>query len=137
MSSALILYAHGSRNAAWRKPFERVLRSVKKRSANHAVLAFGEFMQPTLLEATRQLAVQGVTHAVIVPLFLGGGAHVRGDIPRDAKTAAEATGIKLTVAKAIGESPAVLDAVAQYCVSQGVLNKRGAKKHEQKSEASR
>ena len=120
MTSALILYAHGSRNAAWRKPFERVLRSVKKHSGDHAVLAFGEFMQPTLLEATRQLAAQGVTHAVIVPLFLGGGAHVRGDIPRDASAAAEATGIKLKVAKAIGESNAVLDAIAQYCASQGV-----------------
>ena len=62
----------------------------------------------------------GVTRAVIVPLFLGGGAHVRGDIPRDASAAAEATGIKLKVAKAIGESNAVLDAIAQYCASQGV-----------------
>ena len=124
----LILLAHGSRNPAWRKPFDKVLRSVKKHSDSHAMLAFGEFMQPTLLEATQQLAALGVQRAVIVPLFLGGGAHVRSDIPRDAQATTQATGVKLKIAKTIGESTAVLDAMAQYCVLQGATRKRRQQK---------
>ena len=85
--TGLILFAHGSRNAAWRKPFDRLLKNVRRNGTPNAVLAFGEFMQPGLLEAAQTLAAAGVKRAVIVPLFLGGGLHVRGDLP---KLAAEA-----------------------------------------------
>ncbi len=112
----LILFAHGSRNSAWRKPFDRLLKDIVKRGECQAVLAFGEFMSPTLSEAARQLAARGVGRAVIVPLFLGGGLHVRGDLPRLASQARATSGIKLRVAKAIGEDVGVLHAIAAYSV---------------------
>lgn len=115
--SGLILFAHGSRNPAWRKPFERLLKDVQKRGANVAVLAFGEFMSPTLTEAAHALAAQGVTRAVIVPLFLGGGLHVRGDLPKLATEARMASGVRLRVAKAIGEDAGVLRAIADYSLA--------------------
>jgi sirohydrochlorin cobaltochelatase len=111
----VILFAHGSRNAAWRKPFARLLRQVRREGGKPAVLAFGEFMTPTMRDAAQELAAAGVTHAVVVPLFLGGGAHVRGDTPRLAREAALASGVKLRVARAIGEAPEVLAAMARYC----------------------
>lgn len=114
----LILFAHGSRNAQWRKPFDRLFNDVVKLGGAPAVLAFGEFMSPTLTEAAQQLADQGVTRAVVVPLFLGGGAHVRGDTPRLACAAQAATGVKLKVAKTIGEDAGVLAAMARYCVAR-------------------
>jgi sirohydrochlorin cobaltochelatase len=113
----LILFAHGSRNAAWRKPFDSLLRDIAKRGECQAVLAFGEFMAPTLPEAARQLAARGVKQAVIVPLFLGGGLHVRGDLPQLAAQARAASGIKRRVAKAIGEDAGVLTAIAAYSIS--------------------
>ncbi len=113
----VILFAHGSRNPAWRKPFDRVLKDVKKRGACEAVLAFGEFMSPGLVEAAQMLAARGVKKAVIVPLFLGGGAHVRGDVPKLTAAARAASGIKLRVAKAIGEDAAVLNAIADYSIA--------------------
>ena len=110
----LILFAHGSRNPAWRKPFDRLLKSIRRRGERHAVLAFGEFMQPGLTEVAQTLAAAGVKKAVIVPLFLGGGLHVRGDLPRLAAEARAASGTKLRVAKAIGEDAGVLEAIADY-----------------------
>ncbi|MBM3344832.1 MAG: cobalamin biosynthesis protein CbiX [Betaproteobacteria bacterium] len=114
----LILFAHGSRNAQWRKPFDRLLKGVTKQSGAPTVLAFNEFMSPTLAQAAQQLAAKGVKRATIVPLFLGGGAHVRGDTPRLAREAQAASGVKLKIAKAIGDNAEVLAAMARYCVAQ-------------------
>jgi len=114
----LILFAHGSRNPAWRKPFDRLLKDVTKRGEIQAVLAFGEFMSPGLVEAAQSLAAKGVKKAVVVPLFLGGGLHVRGDLPKLAAEARVASGITLRVAKAIGEDAGVLDAIADYSLAR-------------------
>ncbi len=113
----MILFAHGSRNPAWRKPFDRLLKDVVKRGECQAVLAFGEFMSPGLVEAAQSLAEKGVKKAVIVPLFLGGGVHVRGDLPKLAAEARAASGIKLRVAKAIGDDADVLRAIADYSIA--------------------
>jgi sirohydrochlorin cobaltochelatase len=114
----LILYAHGSRNTSWRKPFDRLVRDLKKRGHTQTVLAFGEFMSPSVAEAAQMLAAKGVQQAVIVPLFLGGGLHVRGDLPRLAAEARAASGLKLRVARAICDDAAVLAAIADYCLTQ-------------------
>ncbi len=116
--TGLILFAHGSRNPAWRKPFDRLLKDIRKRDDAQAILAFGEFMTPGLVEAAQSLAAAGVKQAVIVPLFLGGGLHVRGDLPRLAAEARAESGIKLRVAKAIGDDAGVLHAIAAYCQNQ-------------------
>ena len=115
----VILFAHGSRNAAWRKPFDRLLKDVMKRGECPAILAFGEFMSPGLVAAAQTLADAGVKKAVIVPLFLGGGAHVRGDVPKLAAQARAASGLKLRVAKTIGEDAGVLAAIADYSLAIG------------------
>ena len=115
--TGLILFAHGSRNPAWRKPFDRLLKDVVKRGGCQAVLAFGEFTTPGLAQAAQSLAAAGVKTAVIVPLFLGGGLHVRGDLPRLAAQARAASGIKLRVAKAIGDDAGVLRAIANYSIA--------------------
>jgi len=113
-SNGLILFAHGSRNPAWRKPFDRLLKEVMKRGECQAILAFGEFITPGLVEAAQILAAAGVKKAVIVPLFLGGGLHVRGDLPKLAAQARAASGIRVRVAKAIGDDAGVLKAIADY-----------------------
>jgi sirohydrochlorin cobaltochelatase len=122
----VILFAHGSRNAAWREPFDKLLKDVVKRGKCHAVLAFGEFMSPTLNEAAHQLASAGVKRAVLVPLFLGGGAHVRGDVPRLAREAAHASGLKLRIARAVGEDAAVLAAMSDYSLAAVAGNRARA-----------
>ena len=126
--AGLILFAHGSRNPAWRKPFDRLLKDVVKRGNCQAILAFGEFIMPGLVEAAQTLAAAGVKKAVIVPLFLGGGLHVRGDLPKLAAQARAASGIKLRVARAIGDDAEVLKAIADYSVAAlGGQTRRAAK----------
>ncbi|MEQ1775771.1 MAG: CbiX/SirB N-terminal domain-containing protein [Burkholderiales bacterium] len=117
MTEGLILFAHGSRNPTWRKPFDKLLKDVIKRGECQAILAFGEFMSPNLVDAAKALAEKGVTNAVIVPLFLGGGLHVRSDLPKLAAQARAASSIKLRVAKAIGDDAGVLIAIANYSVA--------------------
>jgi sirohydrochlorin cobaltochelatase len=122
--TGLILFAHGSRNPAWRKPFDRLLKDLRKRSEHQAILAFGEFMTPGLVEAAQTLAAAGVKQAVIVPLFLGGGLHVRSDLPKLAAEARAASGIKLRVAKAIGDDAGVLNAIADYSMATVTSSRR-------------
>ena len=88
-----------------------------KRGDRQAILAFGEFMTPGLVEAAQSLAAAGVKTAVIVPLFIGGGLHVRGDLPRLAAQARAATGMRLRVARAIGDDAGVLKAIADYSLN--------------------
>ncbi len=115
--AGLILFAHGSRSPAWRQPFERLLKDVAKRGKCPTVLAFGEFMSPGLVQATQTLAAAGVKKAVIVPLLLGGGRHVRADLPKLVAQARAASGIKLRVAKTIGDDAGVLRAIADYSIA--------------------
>lgn len=74
-------------------------------------------MTPTLAQAAQALAQSGAKRAVIVPLFLGGGAHVRGDVPRLAREAAQTSGLKIKIARAVGEDAAVLRAMADYSIA--------------------
>jgi sirohydrochlorin cobaltochelatase len=82
MTQALLLFAHGAREASWAQPFEDVARRIALQSPHTPVaLAYLEFLQPTLVDAAQQLAQAGCTEVSIVPLFLGAGGHVRKDLP--------------------------------------------------------
>ena len=126
-ADGLILFAHGSRNTAWRKPFDRLLKDVMKRGECQAILAFGEFMSPDLVDAAQTLAAKGVKNAVIVPLFLGAGLHVRGDLPKLAAQARAASGIRLRIARAIADDAGVLTAIADYSVTAARPRTKAAK----------
>ena len=55
---------------------------------------------------------------MVVPVFLGEGGHVRGDLPQLVAAAADAhPGVEFSLAAAIGEHAAVIDAIADVCVS--------------------
>jgi sirohydrochlorin cobaltochelatase len=83
MKSAVLLFAHGARDARWALPFEDVARRIAVAAPNVEVaLAYLELMSPTLADAGRRLADAGCTHVAVVPLFLGTGGHVRNDLPQ-------------------------------------------------------
>ena len=78
----LLLFAHGARDPNWARPFIEVARRIAvQRPALPLALAYLEFMQPGLEDAAHQLAARGCHRIHIVPMFLGTGGHVRGDIP--------------------------------------------------------
>ena len=117
-ANGLILFAHGARDPRWAEPFESLAGRLRKAVPDQAVeLAYLELMQPDLDEAVVALLACGCTRIRVVPVFLGQGGHVRRDLPAlvDA-IRSRRPGLHLDVMPSIGEDPAVLDAIAAYCL---------------------
>ena len=108
---AIVLFAHGSRDADWSRPFEKICSAVARELPGITVkLAYLDLMRPSLDEAIGMLAREGVTKIRVVPLFFGLGGHVREDLPRLVTRANP--GIDISIAPPIGEQAAVIEAIA-------------------------
>ena len=118
MNEGIILFAHGSREPDWAKPFERIAQQL---SDSHVVeLAYLERMEPTLDEALASLVKKGVRQIRIIPLFLGAGGHIKEDLPKLAEAArARHAGVEIVLETAIGERPEITDAIAAV-ISKGI-----------------
>ncbi len=113
---AVILFAHGARDARWTEPFVRVAERVRAAAPNRRIeLAYLEFQPPDLAQAARALAAQGATSIRVVPLFFGRGGHLREAVPRLIEaTARSMPGIRFELGEAAGEDPAVIEAIAAF-----------------------
>ena len=81
--SALVLFAHGARDAQWSEPFRAMQKAVAGRRPDLTVeLAFLEILQPSLADCVARLAGDGHARIVIAPLFLAQGGHLKKDLPR-------------------------------------------------------
>ena len=117
-TTGLVLFGHGARDPRWAEPFERLRDKV---AASHpggrVALAYLEMMAPDLDGAAEALVAAGATGLVVVPVFFGQGAHLRRDLPqRIDALRARLPATPVTVADAVGEDEAVLDAIAAYCL---------------------
>lgn len=116
--SALVLFAHGARDPRWAAPFQRLQALVKEQLPQQEVeLAFLELMEPRLPQTVGKLVESGCNPVTIVPVFLGQGGHVLRDLPvimQELKQAHPA--VEFRLAEAAGEDPAVLQAIARYCI---------------------
>jgi sirohydrochlorin cobaltochelatase len=116
---AIVLFAHGARDVRWAEPFEAVAARLRAGAPAATVrLAFLELMTPSLADAVATLAAEGATRIDVVPLFLGTGGHLRQDLPRllDPVRAAHPA-LALHLHPAIGEQPAVIEAMARAAAS--------------------
>lgn len=113
-AQGLLLFAHGARDPRWAEPFEAVAERVRaQRPGLQVRLAFLEFMSPDLPAAAGALVAEGCRRIDVLPLFLGAGGHVRKDLPAlMERLQAEHAGVGFTLHAAIGEMPAVIDAMA-------------------------
>ena len=113
--TAVVLFAHGSRDADWAAPFHAIrerIAAVKPRL--RVELAFLEVMQPTLAEAVSGLATAGERRICIAPLFMAQGAHLKRDLAAmlgDLRRAHPQT--SLEVLPAVGEMEPVLEAISR------------------------
>ena len=117
--TALILFAHGARDPEWATPLRRVQAAVAAQAPGQRVeLAFLEFMTPTLPECVAALDEAGVTSAVVVPMFIAQGGHLKRDVPELLAVLRERhPAMALTLAPAIGESASVIEAMAQAALA--------------------
>ena len=116
MKSALILFAHGSRDPDWALPFRSVREKVASKKPDLQVeLAFLELMQPTLPSAVARLVSTGHEHITIAPLFMAQGAHVKRDLSLLlAELRERHGGIALKVLPTAGETESVMDALSTW-----------------------
>ncbi len=123
MKDGIVLFAHGSREAEWAQPFERI--ASKLRNEFRVELAYLEQMRPTLEEAIASLASKGAQRVRIIPLFLGAGGHVREDLPQLAQAARERhAGVEIVLERTIGERAEVTDAIAAV-ISKAISHQSG------------
>ncbi len=117
--SALVLFAHGARDAQWSEPFRAMQKAVAGRRPDLTVeLAFLEIMQPALGECVARLAGDGHQRIVIAPLFLAQGGHLKKDLPRLLKDlGTRHPGTDLSVLPPIGEVTELLDAISEWLVN--------------------
>jgi sirohydrochlorin cobaltochelatase len=117
-SSALVLFAHGARDAQWSAPFEAIRDAVAARRPDLTVaLAFLELTRPSLEECVARLARDGHASVTVAPLFLAQGGHLKEDLPRLLKAlSARHPSVEITVLPPIGEVTELLEAIAEWLV---------------------
>ncbi len=113
---AIILFAHGARDARWREPFDRLAALWKAQHSSTPVqLAFLEMMGPSLEVAVASLVSAGASEIVVVPVFFGQGGHLRNDFPVLLNSCQEKfPQVTLSATLAVGEDEAVLQAIVDF-----------------------
>ena len=116
--TALVLFAHGSRDAGWRQAIDAVAARVRERApALPMRCAYLEWSTPDLAQAVGELVAEGATHIRVLPLFLGVGRHAREDLPALLKALqAQHPGLQIQGLPAIGEHPAVTRLLAEIAL---------------------
>lgn len=116
--TALILFAHGARDARWAAPFQRLQALTQASLPEVKVeLAFLEFMAPSLTDLVSKLVADGCKKVMVSPIFLGQGGHVLRDLPIMISTLREQyPQLTLLQIEAAGEDANVLAAIRDYCV---------------------
>lgn len=104
---ALLLVAHGTREAAGTEVVRRLAASIRLRLPGVPVrLAFADVRPPTLAQVVP--ALLGAPEIIVVPAFLAAGYHVRHDIPGQLVAAGVAD--RVQVSPALGADPLLVDA---------------------------
>ncbi|MEV0854553.1 sirohydrochlorin chelatase [Nocardia fluminea] len=111
---ALIAVAHGSRDPRSAATMAAVVAVVAAARPGIAVrLAFLDLSAPSVDEVVDDLAAQGHTDVIVVPLLLGNAFHARVDLPALLTEAGHRhPRVRLTQAAVLGPDPLLIAAVA-------------------------
>lgn len=113
MKKGIVLFAHGSRDREWARPFEQLAATLSRQTEASVRLAYLELMQPSLGDAIGALVAAGTKSIRIVPVFLGRGGHTKQDLPTLAAAARERyPGVEIALEPPIGEQASVIEAIA-------------------------
>ena len=79
---AVILFAHGARDARWATPLSELAEAIQARVTGVSVRsAFLELQTPTLPEALEAAASDGARRIHVVPVFWSAAGHVDHELP--------------------------------------------------------
>jgi sirohydrochlorin cobaltochelatase len=113
--AALVLFAHGARDAAWAKPLMRLQAELQRMQPGLRVeTAFLELQEPGLAQVADALAAEGIAILAVAPIFWSSGAHVERDLPALADAArARHPGLRVQVLPVLAELPGMIGFLAQ------------------------
>ena len=116
--TAVVLFAHGSRDPNWRTPVDAVAAEMRLQAPHVSVhCAFLELMTPELPETVDDLVKDGHRSIRIVPMFLGIGRHAREDLPElVASLRQRHPGLLLALQPAISEQPELTRSMARIAL---------------------
>jgi sirohydrochlorin cobaltochelatase len=116
----IVLFAHGSRDPEWARPFEAIRDIVRQSRPEYPIeLAYLEIMSPALEEAVASLVEQGALAITVFPLFMAQGAHLKQDLSRIlAAIRASHPRIPIAMEPAVGDTPAIRQAIADWILSR-------------------
>jgi sirohydrochlorin cobaltochelatase len=116
LKSAVVLFAHGSRDPEWATPFRAVERKLAAAMPDGPVgLAFLEFMQPALPEMVERLVGDGCERITIAPMFMAQGAHLKRDLSKLISDARERhPEVEFATLPAAGEAESVTDSIVAW-----------------------
>ncbi|MER6958634.1 sirohydrochlorin chelatase [Streptomyces sp. NPDC000618] len=113
---ALVVVAHGSRDPRALSTVRTLLDRVREQRPDVAVhLGHIELNEPLLTDTLADLDARGTTDAVLVPLLLARGYHVKRDIPEMAATAR----VRTRVAAPLGPHPLLVDTLRTRLIEAG------------------
>lgn len=120
IKTALILFAHGSRDPKWAEPFKAIQSLIRAQAPDVPVeLAFLELMQPGIQECLTLLAKEDVKRISVVPVFLAAGRHLREDLPAlIAPIQQQFPDLVINVSAPIGDLPEFQAAIAKLALDQ-------------------
>lgn len=103
----LIVVAHGSQNAEWRRSVEQVVEAlVPDLGADAVRLAYMECTPPTLHDVVSDAARNGIARVRVLPLFLADEGHVDRDIrPLVDEVRGRFTDVEVKLLPSIGQHP--------------------------------
>jgi len=117
--TALILFAHGSRDPDWPSPLRRVRSAVLAGSPGVRVeLAFLEFLAPSLQDCAATMVSEGFQRIIIVPMFIAQGGHLKNDLPAIVdELRARFPSVVFEMPGPVGEAESVVQAMAAHVLA--------------------
>ena len=116
--AAVVLFAHGSRDAGWRAPIEAVAHQIRMLQPDVEVrCAYLEWTEPDLPRVVTELAISGARDIVVLPLFLGVGKHAREDLPLMIdRLRVQHPAVTLHLRPSVGEDHRLIETIARIAL---------------------
>jgi sirohydrochlorin ferrochelatase len=112
-TTALLLIAHGSRQAQANDDLRHVATALRDRGHGIVEPSFLELAEPTIDQGGASCVAQGAHRVVLVPYFLSAGVHVCRDLTEARQRLAERfPSVEFRLAEPLGRHPLLLDVVA-------------------------
>ncbi|HYA65354.1 MAG TPA: CbiX/SirB N-terminal domain-containing protein [Burkholderiaceae bacterium] len=117
---AIILFAHGAKDARWALPLQQLQRALALARPQLLVqIAFLELQEPSLAQSLATVAAAGCRRIDVAPIFWSQGGHMARELPQMVQEfAAREPGVIIRVLPVLSELPGMEQFLAQVILAQ-------------------